>query len=215
VRSSCRLLLATALLLLFSVAAAEDEPAFFLVASPRIVDPNFRETVVLIVQHGAVVTRGVIINRPLEIPLSRLAPGDESFEQVDEQIYFGGPVGVPSLSFVFRAKERPKGSVHVIEDIYIGDDPALLRDMLKRQGAAGRVRVYAGHAGWGPGQLQDEIERGSWFATRATPDFVFHDNPANVWSELVKKASQRSVNASSRRGALAAHSSTRQCFSEE
>ena len=214
-RSSCRLLLATALLLLFSVAAAEGEPAFFLVASPRIVDPNFRETVVLIIQHTPMVSRGVIINRPLETPLSRLAPGDEAFEHATEHVYFGGPVALPSLSFVFRAKERAKGSVHVMDDLYIGDDPSLLKDVMNREGAAGRVRVYAGHAGWGPGQLQSEIEEGGWFATRATPEFVFHDNPANVWSELVKKASQRSVNASSRRGALAAHSSTRQCFSEE
>lgn len=201
-RSSSSALLAAALLLLsaVTVAAAEDEPgAFFLVASPHIVDPNFRETVVLIIPQSSAVSRGVIINRPLDTPLSRLTPGDEAFEQAQEHIYFGGPVALPGLSFMFQAKERPKGSLHVIDNLYIGDDPALLRDLLKRKGAAGRVRVYAGHAGWRPGQLQDEIERGSWFATRATPEFVFHDNPANVWSELVKRASQRSVRASTLR----------------
>jgi len=177
--------------------SAEDEPsAFFLVASPRIVDPNFREAVVLIIQHTPTASRGVIINRPLDTPLSRLTPGDESFEQAQDVVYFGGPVALPSLSFVFRAKDRPKRSVHVMEDLHISDDPALLRDVLKRKGAAGRVRVYAGHASWGPGQLQDEIEHGGWFATRATPDFVFHENPASIWRELVKRASQRSVHAS-------------------
>lgn len=192
-RSRSDWLLAPALLLLSVVAAAADEPAFFLVASPRIVDPNFRETVVLVIQHTPMVSRGVIINRPLETPLARLTPGDEAFEHASERVYFGGPVALPSLSFVFRAKERAKGSVHVMDDLYLGDDPALLQEVLKRKGAAGRVRVYAGHAGWGPGQLQSEIESGSWFATRATAEFVFHDNPASIWGELVKRASQRSV----------------------
>jgi putative transcriptional regulator len=199
VRSISSALLAAACLLLsaVTVAAAEDEPgAFFLVASPRITDPNFRETVVLIIQHTPMASRGVIINRPLETPLARLTPDQESFEQAKQSVYFGGPVALPGLSFMFQAKERPKGSVHVMDDLYIDDNPSLLKDVLKRSGAAGRVRVYAGHAGWGPGQLQSEIEDGSWFATRATPEFVFHDNPANVWSELVKRASQRSVRAS-------------------
>ena len=147
----------------------------------------------LIIQQTSAVSRGVIINRPLDTPLSRLTPGDEAFEQAQEHIYFGGPVALRGLSFMFQAGNRPKGSVHVMDDLYIGDDPSLLKDMLKRKGAAGRLRVYAGHAGWGPGQLQDEIERGHWFATRATPDFVFHENPASIWRELVKRASQRSV----------------------
>jgi putative transcriptional regulator len=186
-------LLAAALALFSVAAAAADEPAFFLVASPKITDPNFRETVVLIIQHTPIVSRGVIINRRLETPLARLTPGDEAFQHADERVYFGGPVALPSLTFVFRAQDRPKGSVHVMEDLYIGDNPALLRDLLQRKGAAGRLRVYAGHASWGPGQLQSEIEEGGWFATRATPDLVFHEDPASIWEELVKRASQRSV----------------------
>ena len=193
------------LMLLSAVAAAEDEAsAFFLVASPRITDPNFRETVVLVVQHTPTVSRGVIINRRLDTPLARLAPGDEAFGAAQGHVYFGGPVALPSLSFVFRAGERPKGSVHVMDDLYIADDPSLLKDVLKRKGAAGALRVYAGHAGWGPGQLHSEIEHGSWFATRATHDFIFHDDPASIWGELVKRASQRSVRVGAGGGVAAA-----------
>lgn len=192
-RSRFERLVAAALFLVSLVAAADEAPAFFLVASPRIVDPNFRETVVLVIQHTPMVSRGVIINRPLETALARLKPGDEAFERASEHVYFGGPVALSSLSFAFRAKERAPGSVHVMDDLYIADDPALLDDVLRREGAAGRVRVYAGHAAWGPGQLQSEIESGSWFATRATAEFVFHDDPASIWGELVQRASQRSV----------------------
>ena len=188
------------LVLLSTVASAQDESgAFFLVASPRITDPNFRETVVLVVQHTPMASRGVIINRPLDTPLARLVPGDEAFEQAQEHVYFGGPVALRSVSFVFRAETRPQHSMHVMDDLYIANDRSLLLDVLKRKGAD-PLRVYVGHAGWGPGQLQSEIEEGGWFATAATPDFIFHDNPASIWGELVKRASQRSVRFKSRTG---------------
>jgi len=192
-----KLSLGLALTFAWGIGFAQERPAaFFLVASPQIIDPNFRETVVLILQHIPAVSRGIIINRPLDVPLSRLMPGDETFENAGQSVYFGGPVALARLSFVFRAKERFKGAVPIFDDLYLGDDPALLRRVLRHKGAAREVRVYAGHAGWAPSQLQNEIERGSWFMTPATPDHVFHDNPASIWSELVKRASLRSVSAS-------------------
>jgi putative transcriptional regulator len=189
----CRGLLAAACLIWSAAAAAQSGPAFFLVASPKITDPSFRETVVLVIQHTSLASRGVIINRPLDTPLSRLHPGDEAFARNKDPIYFGGPVALPSLSFVFHARERPQGSVHVTEDLYIGDSPSLLKDLLQQKGSAGGVRVYAGHAGWGPGQLQSEIEEGGWFATRASSEFVFHEHPESIWRELLRRASQRSA----------------------
>lgn len=191
-RFDFRCLLAAACLLWSALALAEDEPAFFLIASPKITDPNFRETVVLVIQHTPLASHGVIINRPLETPLAHLLPGDESSLHAADHVYFGGPVALPALSCVFRAGERPKGSVHVIEDVYIADNPRLLRDLFRRD-ASSHVRVYAGHASWGAGQLESEIEEGGWFATQATPDFVFHRNPESIWGELIRRASQRSA----------------------
>ena len=196
-RSDTRFSLFGALALLVSGFAAAQEPSagLFLVASPRILDPNFRETVVLVIQHTPLLSRGVIINRPLDAPLSRLMPGDEEFATAQEPVYFGGPVALSHLSFVFRANSRYKSSVPVMDDLYLGENSALLKDLLRRNSAAGSVRVYAGHAGWGPGQLQSEIESGSWFMTAATAAYVFHEKPAHIWGELVKRASLRSVQA--------------------
>jgi putative transcriptional regulator len=187
---------ALALLLVSGIAPAQEAPsAFFLVASPRLTDRNFRETVVLIIQHAPMVSRGLIINRPLDTPLSRLTPGDESFEQAQDPVYFGGPVALPHLSFLFRARERPKHGIQVMDDLYLGEDPALLKDLLRSNTAGRPVRVYAGHAGWGPGQLQSEIESGGWFMAPATAEYIFHERPASIWGELVKKASLRSASA--------------------
>ncbi|HQR53965.1 MAG TPA: YqgE/AlgH family protein [Burkholderiales bacterium] len=191
-RYDVRHLLAAVCLLWSAATTAEDEPAFFLIAAPKITDPNFRETVVLIVQHTPLASHGVIINRPLDTPLAHVLPDNEAPAHANEPVYFGGPVALRTLSVAFRARERPKGSVHVIEDVYIADNPWLLQDLLKRDASA-HVRVYAGHASWGPGQLESEIEEGGWFATHATPDFVFHGNPEGIWSELLRRASQRSA----------------------
>jgi putative transcriptional regulator len=196
-RSSVRLFAAILGLLASGIAAGEEQSVgLFLVASPRILDPNFRETVVLVVQHTPVLSRGVIINRPLDVPLARLRPGDDEFAALQEPVYFGGPVALPHLTFVFRADARHKGSVPLMEDLYLGEDFGLLKDLLRRKGASESVRVFAGHAGWGPGQLQSEIESGSWYMTRATAAYVFHAKPASIWAELVKRASLRSVSAS-------------------
>jgi putative transcriptional regulator len=181
------------------VAAQDPSGAFFLVASPSITDPTFRETVVLIVQHTPMGTRGLIINRPLDVPISRLAPGDEAFEQVNQSVFFGGPVALPYLRFVFRAQEPRDNTLRLMDDVYLGESGALLKDLFGDKRAAGEVRIYAGHAGWGPGQLQSEIEGGGWFAAPATAEYVFHEKPAGIWSELVKKASLRSASASERR----------------
>jgi len=189
-----RLCLTIAFATACGAALGQDRPpAFFLVASPQITDPNFSETVVLILQHSPLGSRGIVINRPLDVPLSRLMPDDEVFGQARQPVYFGGPVALRRLSFVFRAREQYKGSAHVFDDLYMGDEVALLQRVLKRKGAEREVRLYAGHAGWAPGQLEAEIENGSWFATSAAPEYIFHEKPEAVWDELVRRASQRSV----------------------
>jgi len=195
-RTSVAVLAAVALLVLSKAASSRDTAAaYFLVAAPSITDGSFRETVVLIVQQTPTVTRGLIINRPLDTSLARLSPGDGAFDHAGQSVYFGGPVALPHLSFVFRSKKRREGSLHVMDDVYLGESASLLKDLLRHERAADSVRVYAGHAGWGPGQLQDEIERGSWFILPATAAYVFHGKPASIWSELVKTASLRRVRA--------------------
>jgi putative transcriptional regulator len=189
-------LLAALGVLISAAATAQEPPAgLFLVASPRILDPNFRETVVLMLQHTPLVSRGVIINRPLDVPLSRLMPGDEVFAKLQDPVYFGGPVALAHLSFVFRADARHKGGVLLMDDLYFGESPGLLKELLRRKSGAAALRVYAGHAGWGPGQLQSEIESGSWFMTRASPGYILHQKPDSIWAELVKQASLRPARA--------------------
>ncbi|HZR45497.1 MAG TPA: YqgE/AlgH family protein, partial [Candidatus Manganitrophaceae bacterium] len=129
----------------------------FLVADPRLADLNFRESVVLIVRHGSDGTIGVIINRPTAEPLSGLrdlplpgtAPGF---------LFFGGPVSPDRVSFLVQTG-HPVSESAVLEEVYFTFDPAKIPGLLKE---SKRFRVYVGYAGWGPGQLEGELNRGDW-----------------------------------------------------
>src|ERR1019366_3597459 len=96
-----------------------------------------------------------------------------------------------TLLFLVRAKEPPEHSLHVLADVYLSANPELLERLVEGLPLPGEARIYAGHAGWAPGQLQDEIARGGWWVINANVKAIFDQDPATVWPELVKRLSTR------------------------
>lgn len=169
----------------------------FLVAKPGLIDPNFSESVVLITLPTAGGgPLGVIINRPLERRLSELVPEASKVPEKSDHIFSGGPVAPAMLLFLVRAKEPPEHSLHVLADVYLSTNPELLERLVAALPLPGETRIYAGHAGWAPGQLQDEIARGGWWVTPADVKTIFDRDPATVWPELVKRLSTRRTSIS-------------------
>jgi putative transcriptional regulator len=169
----------------------------FLVAKPGLIDPNFSESVVLITLPTAGGgPLGVIINRPLERRLSELAPEATKVPEKSDPIFFGGPVARATLLFLLRANKPPEHSLHVLADVYLSANPELLERLVGGLPLPGEARIYAGHAGWAPGQLQDEIGRGGWWVTPADVKAIFEKDPATVWPELVKRLSTRQTSIS-------------------
>jgi len=183
-------------LLLSAPAAFSEKPeeadGIFLVAKKKIEDPNFRETVVLVrpIAGGAI---GVIINRPTDIPLSKLFPDHPILKENNNLVNFGGPVFPRSLVFMFRSNDQPRSALHMMGDVYLGLGIDLLERMLSNPQPQRELKIYAGHSGWGDGQLQNEIERGDWYVIPADASVVFDMEPQKIWPELVKKASMQSV----------------------
>lgn len=173
---------------------AEDPPnAVFLVAKPRLQDPNFSKTVVLVTQHRA--PMGVIINRPTPLTLDEVFPENAHLKKRKAPVHFGGPVSPMTLVFVFQSAERPQDALRVLDDVYLSVNPGLLSELLSRPKFPERLKVYAGYAGWAPEQLQNEIRRGDWYVLNADAETLFKMAPKNIWPELVKRASARSVRA--------------------
>jgi putative transcriptional regulator len=172
----------------------EETASIFLVAKKQMIDPNFMETVVLVrpVSMGAV---GVIINRPTDIALSKLFPDEPVLKESNNNVYIGGPVYPRALVFVFRSSEQPRSTLQLMDDVYLGLSIDLLQELLSSQPPPGQLKVYAGHSGWGQGQLQNEIERGDWYVVPADANVVFEMEPEKIWPELIKRASTRKVNA--------------------
>lgn len=185
-------LLAAAFALAAAGAGAQaPERGFFLVAKPSILDPNFSRTVVLVTHAPDGATLGVILNRPTKQSLADVLPGNAQLARFTEPLHFGGPVEPVGLFALFRADSSPGQSFPVIDDVHLALHPATVEQLLLKPPAA--VRLFVGYAGWGPGQLKGELERGDWWIVEADADTIFRQNTATLWDELSRRA--RSVTA--------------------
>jgi putative transcriptional regulator len=164
-----------------------------LVADPRLVDPNFSKTVVLVTHDGPGGTMGVIINRPTTTPLSRLLPDIKELKDRSDTLYIGGPVFHEVLVLLLRTHVHLESTDQVLDDVYFGHDMKTLTGMLKENSPKGAVRVYAGYAGWAPGQLQAEFDRGDWRILQADSGAVFEQNPETIWTEMIRRSSEQLI----------------------
>jgi len=154
-----------------------------IVARDTLPDPNFRNSAVLVMNHIGPAPVGLIMNRPTRIPVSRLFPNIERLAQLDDKIYFGGPVDAASVSFLFRADAPPGRATQVLEGVYISTDNELLRTLLRRDKPMEGLRIFVGYSGWASGQLEAEIGRGDWRLAPADNDAIFGRNAEHPWPE--------------------------------
>ncbi len=186
------------------VRAAEDPLAngVLLVAKPDLLDPNFRETVVLITQPApGGGPLGVILNRPTGARLSEAWPDAGAVPEQFDQLYGGGPVARNQVIFLVRSPARIESSLHVLGDVYLSGDPALLKKIVAAEVKVTALRAYAGYAGWAPRQLQAEIAQGGWYLIPADADTVFAADTMLMWPELIRKITARSARLAPRGGA--------------
>lgn len=174
-----------ALALLAGSSATSARPksltAIFLVARGALSDPFFAHSIVLVMNDLGPAPIGIIINRPTSIQVSTLFPDIKRLEHSHDKVYFGGPVGIGSLWYLFRARAPFPHAVQVLRGVYLSDDATLLVRLLERQRPMRGLRIYAGHAGWAPGQLQSEIKRGFWSLRSADPAAIFSGKSAYPW----------------------------------
>jgi putative transcriptional regulator len=154
-----------------------------LIAGAGLWDPNFRRSVVLIGDHDDEGAVGVILNRPAPVPVSEAAPPLAGLVGPDERLFVGGPVQ-PQAAVVLAEFAEPERA----DSLVVGSigflpsevDPAEL-------GLLVRARVFAGYAGWGPGQLEAELEESSWIVEAARPGDVFAQDPSGLWSGVLRR----------------------------
>jgi putative transcriptional regulator len=154
-----------------------------LIAGPRLLDPNFQRTVVLMIEHGPEGALGLVLNRPSETNVGQVVSELEELLMADTPVFIGGPVQPGGLIVLARFPEPDMAALVSFDDVGIlraevplDDPPELLAS-----------RAFAGHAGWGPGQLDDELERGDWILEAATVDDAFTEAPEELWSTVLAR----------------------------
>jgi putative transcriptional regulator len=154
-----------------------------LIAGPGLLDPNFWRTVVLIVEHSDEGALGLVLNRPSETTVGEAVSELEQLLDLDDPLYIGGPVQ-PSALIVLGEFEDPGDAALVAFD-----DIGVLASGAQDEPAPGlrRGRAFVGHAGWGPGQLDSEIERGDWIIEPATAADAFTGGPAELWEAVLTR----------------------------
>lgn len=162
----------------------------FLVATPSLVDPSFRETVVLICNHGEEGTLGLIMNRPTRYPLADVFPEIPALKGLSHTLFEGGPVQPQNLLMLFRSKTGSEKTQSLIEGVHWGGDPGMIASMVENPHPEGQFRVFFGYAGWSPGQLEHEINGEFWMTLPANAEVIFEHDPATLWKELTEKATR-------------------------
>lgn len=163
-----------------------------LVATPRLADPNFRRSVVLVVEHEpGEGTLGVVLNRPTEVPVDRVLPPWAELVSGPSVVFQGGPVALDSALALARVRGagEPLGwralegspAVARIGVVDLDAPPELLAAEIMR------LRVFAGYAGWSPDQLQSEVDDGAWYVVPAETGDIFAGEPEQLWQWVLRR----------------------------
>jgi putative transcriptional regulator len=155
-----------------------------LVASPALLDPNFARTVVLIAEHDESGAMGIVLNRAAELPVADAAPVLADIVEPGALVHEGGPVQPTAVVILARFYDAESALVPVFEDIgFVAGDA----DFETLGPEVEQARVFAGLAGWGPGQLESELEREDWIVEPALPEDVFTDEPDGLWGAVLER----------------------------
>lgn len=156
-----------------------------LISEPFLLDPHFKRTIILLTEHGEEGSLGFVLNKPTEHLIHSLV---EEFPEFDANVFYGGPVQLNMLQFIYRA-EYPiiESSIEISPGLYWGGSFDILKSMIEAKSVSPEdFRFFLGYSGWGEGQLDDELEAKSWIVADTTIESIFSDEPDKLWRETLK-----------------------------
>jgi putative transcriptional regulator len=154
-----------------------------LIASPALIDPNFRRTVVLVVAHDEDGAVGIVLNRRTETEVAEAVPELAEIVEPGDLVSIGGPVQTEAVVVLAEWDDLDEAGALVFEDIGLMGAES---DSEQVAASTRRVRVFAGYAGWGGGQLEAELEEPSWIVEEAVREDVFGDG-GDLWANVLRR----------------------------
>lgn len=161
----------------------------FLLASSGIGDPRFSRTVILMVEHSEKGALGFVVNVParqmLLTELMKRASLPAPTRDASIRVHYGGPVQLEKVFLLHTPEVETVSTRPVLEGLSLSVDEAMFRRIGAGEGPR-RYRIVQGYSGWGPGQLDRELEMSAWIVVKATAAKIFDVEPGELWSELMK-----------------------------
>lgn len=154
------------------------------VATPALTDGNFAHAVVLLLEHSDEGALGLIVNHPSDAALHDAVPEWAPLAAEPAVVFVGGPVQPEAVIALARTYGPAEAVQTVLPGVGVVD---MSTDPTQVGTAIAGVRLFAGYAGWGAGQLESELATGSWFVVDARPEDVFADEPEAVWSRVLRR----------------------------
>ena len=154
-----------------------------LISGGGLYDPNFRHTVVLVGEHGPEGAAGVVLTRPLEVTVEEAVPALADLVKRGDRLFEGGPVQPETAVLLAEVSDPSLLDVPVLGSVgFLTEElPSEIRERVVR------ARVFLGHAGWGPGQLDAELEEDSWIVEEPRAEDVFTDSPDDLWHRILRR----------------------------
>jgi putative transcriptional regulator len=177
-------------------SSSDEEEAVFLIATPRLIDPRYARSVLLVVPIDNDQHIGFIINRPTHQSLASLFPEHEPSKKVMDPVFVGGPMAADALFALVRTDRNPGGdSLRLMDHLYFAKRVDIVDHVIET--TPNDARYYVGYVEWRPGELREELSRGLWLVSNADLDTVFRKDTAELWEELTHRS--EAINASIQR----------------
>ncbi len=159
-----------------------------LIASPALVESTFHRTVILVTEHAAEGAMGVVLNRPSETIVGEAVPELAELAGDDAAVFVGGPVQTEALIVLAEFRDPAAAAAIVVADVGLVSAEVETSELVI---ATRQARVFAGYSGWGPGQLEGELEEEAWIVEAPVPGELFPDDPESLWSAVLERKGGR------------------------
>jgi putative transcriptional regulator len=164
--------------------AADLKRGTLLYAMPGLPDPNFTNTVVLLLEHGADGSLGVVLNRPTTRSVDEALDLKAGTSGIDLHVFWGGPVQPEAVHSLVRTVRPGPRARTILDEVHVTPDLGEVTQVLGERAGRLRVRMFSGYAGWGRGQLAAEVRARSWVSEPADAATVFSTEPSEMWKKV-------------------------------
>lgn len=165
------------------------EKGKLLISEPFLNDPNFKRTIILLSEHSEEGSIGFVLNKPTAFRIHEVI---EDFPEFDSLIFYGGPVRLNTLQFIYKGENLIEGSIEILPGLFWGGSFDILKELIKNNEVQpDNFRFFLGYSGWTDGQIENELEMNSWIVSDTGIDNIFNNEPDRLWRHLLKSMGKK------------------------